>query len=258
MSVIIADSFTGELWWSFDRSGPFRAKERRHHHCCADDRETSETPLEATASVLRGLVSVTVVEEWGSATDAFLGAILTPTSFAPALEPMEWLAWAGELHPDGRILSDHALLSDDGLLYRGHRASSWSRAGDGEGRRESRVSLRLEHPLAEVLAGAPCLARLELEVFVDEARAAHPFDLECRIEALPGEDWLRLRIHEDPFWQNVTNQIPPSELPQELRSLMGRAISSELHFHPESPGVLLGETYSLRYGMKVEPASSAR
>jgi hypothetical protein len=253
MQTVLADSFTGEAWWSFSPSGELSVLERRHEARAEPVGAPTERRFDATTTLQGDLLTVTVQDNRGTSSNTFVGAVLEPTSFAPALPTMDWLPGWAELEPNGLVLLDTAMTSEDARTYRAQRGMTWTPNEGSVTRRSTELELELESALEAVMSGEACKASLVIRVATEEERAEHRFELECRLEALPDEAWWMLRIHEDEWWQNVTNQLANDDLSPDLRSMMGHAISSRLYFHPEAPRVLVTQSHEMRHGMKSRP-----
>lgn len=152
MRIDIADTFTGEAWWSFLPEGRFQETYRRHD---VVERNISTRRAEGSYRALEG---GDLLIEW---TDAFGGmqrqelsaAIVRGDSPAPKPDIPSYLDGAERLVPAARRLTTRAFVSADGLRYRRFSSVEVKGANSPAVVQIFEVIIQLDAPLSALARG---------------------------------------------------------------------------------------------------------
>lgn len=255
MRVQLADNHTADIWWSFEEAASFRRTEQRLS-CCAEP-ASSTRAVSGSATADQGRVALAWIDDGLEHGATFTGAIFSAGDLVPAFRPLEYVPWHAELAAGDRVLHTRALHLDGGA-YRGER--SISRAGNEPFERREMIAVKLDHPLDQVMNGAPC--HVTITVSAERLQSGvrlhgeETLAFDCVLEPSAHAAWKVLSLPDRSWWRSFEAQVPRDRHPSELDQMMRQALSLPLHVHLGAEEVLVERDFEVLHQMRSPPPDS--
>lgn len=259
MRIELADTFTGEAWWSFLPAGRFEDTYKRHGAV------NGEQSTRRGAGTYRALEGGDLLLEWTDSTETlqrrqFTAAIVRGPS--PAGEPdiPSYLDGAERLVPAARRLTTRAFVSADGLRYR--RSSSLElTTRDSPTRTQSfEVIIQLDAPLSALAQGQTVNAEVTVVGSSGERgriqSGSEHFSSPCR--SAPGVGAFRALgftlLGERGWWKFLEDSGAHERHPSPVIDALSSGLRSPLFFDPAHPEAIIDdEQWSWQWEMAVPP-----
>lgn len=259
LRIDIADTFTGESWWSFLPEGRFQETYRRHGVV-----EGNVSTRRAEGSY-RALEGGDLLIEWtdssgGMQRQQLTAAIVRGDSPAPEPDIPSYLDGAERLVPAARRLTTRAFVSSDGLRYRRFSSVEVKGANSPAVVQTFEVIVELDAPLSALARGEAVNAEVTVSgSYSDGGRVqsgSEHFISPC--QSAPGIGAFRALgfklLGDRAWWKFLEDTGARDRHPSHVIDALSSGLRSPLFFDPAHPEVIVDdEQWSWRWEMAVPP-----
>ncbi len=259
MRIDIADTFTGEAWWSFLPDQRFQETYRRHSVL------EGNSGTQRSEGSYRALEGGDLLIEWtdgngGMQRQQLTAAIVRGDSPAPVPDIPSYLAGAERLVPAARRLTTRAFVSSDGLRYRRFSSIEVKGANSPAQAQTFEVIVQLDAPLSALARGEAVNAEVTVSGSSGEPgrvqSGSEHFVSAC--QSAPGIGAFRALgftlLGDRAWWKFLEDSGARDRHPSAVLDALTSGLRSPLFFDPAHPEVIVDdEQWSWRWEMAVPP-----